>query len=818
MAPEINLTRGNTSFPLNTLPYQVGIEFAPPVLNMVYNISSGTSANIYDGGSLIGQSAKNRQWSFDVYILGGNINDAHSDVRKLTAFIKKPSADTLYIDYRENNAIPVPLWGQFGAPTRFEVVTIDVSGISSDYTQMMGYGFAVTITVEIKPLARGLAQKLINATGGLFEDNYGTADGMARGLAVLEGTTNKMTNPVFGSVVYDTGWSASPNIVATKNSLSQFCLPGLLTSVKVISLASVNNLYAQTITAGNTNKHSFTAYVMAPDGGTINASVCNIYYNAGIGSTYQDLGNGLWLVYADNVNGIAAATTTGLQILGGYSVYLLGFQMEEKAYHTPLAFGDMLGHIWSGTAHASTSVRAAANLNVARTDDYISLAQGTINVIWKPNYSNTFGTSEILFGLYKSDYTVNSLRGYFEQSTDVFVLNDGTNTASSAAQTFNGGDVIHLTFTWGPAGLVIYKNGVSIATAGTYTPPSATNSYYFVIGQFNSGGQCNGDLLGFDVYPTQATQAQVTAIYTAARAIVSGAGRVSTVPLWWVKAGDGVVSNVHDATRNNWGVIIGCPGSMESETEFTILPSSRLRLGYWVMRSNYPTSYRPDTMVVDMSGTADVGNAVGDAVYQFNTPGTWADATMVDNGGAGVLRPDLINGKVKYFLRAQHTTGVGAFYFQPWLGTATSRIFGLRKPFSMSTNYCVYFCGDMDTSLPVPSSPNQKLNLGLGMDCTGASGNLKSDYGLWINGPASLVQVDGNWPSWTYLVLNGNKPYLLDGSANYYYSAAWVGEVVNALPGSYNIIWYIAGNDRGQHFIGDTATFAIKITPRFSLV
>lgn len=165
---------------------------------------------------------------------------------------------------------------------------------------------------------------------------------------------------------------------------------------------------------------------------------------------------------------------------GGGTVYIDQAQIEQKAYHTPLAGGDMPGHSWTGTAHASTSTRPAATLSYTNP---LSAAAGALALWWKPAASNSGPTAYF--------FDEGSIEAYFNAADDKIYLTDGTNTISTAALTFSAEAWQHLKFTWGPDGLKIYRNGAEAASGATYTAPSLGANLY--IGSDTAGAnQANG--------------------------------------------------------------------------------------------------------------------------------------------------------------------------------------------------------------------------------------------------------------------------------------------------------------------------------------
>lgn len=815
MAPGIKLTRGSAELDLNAAPFAVTRDFTPPSPDTSYNIGRGTSANDMAGGSVISSRANNRQFSFEVEILAKNASEASLDVRKLLSFVRTRSSDPLYIEYRENTDIPIPLWGQFGAPLRMEVVTIDVGQISDDYIQSMGYGFSVTISAEIKPFAVGLKQKLINASGGILEDDYGTVDGAARGLAIFEGTTNKMTNPVFGHATYNNGWTTDATLIVSKNVNSSFCLPGLLQSTKVISISEGS--FYQSINVGNTNAHSFSAYIMLPDGGTPTSSDMRIRYNSAQSTKFQSLGSGLWLAYSDNIAGVASAVPTGIVVYASRTIYLLGFQTEEKAYHTPLCYGDLLGNSWSGTMHASTSARVASILSATRTDEIIDIAQGAVSVVWKPYYSNTFATAEMFFSLTDSTAATYTLRGYFEPAGDNFILYDGTNTIQTAAQAFNAGDTLYLTFVWGPSGLAIYKNGVSVASGATFTVPGAANIVKLFIGNQNGGPIVNGTFIGFDIYPTQLTAAQALAIYNAQTAIISADGRVSSIPWLWTKDGDGIVDNCDDATRDNWCVAGGIPGNIDAETIFDMRLSSNLSSIGNLYLSNFHTSafINPSAfLTIDLSGVADA-NSSGGAHIAPTTD------YMAGQGQNLLCLLEMSNREICSVSRAK--TDINTVSFASYISAGYKTLTSDYISAGMSTtdfttlvaktitlpNYSIINQGDRVVGTP---------SIGIVFIASSAV-NIYVDFVSVLFRPIMKINGGAVTKDGIYTTNGKVTDYIVSSNIIANSDPNFSGDIVELIPNKYNILLSFLGSATVVHTITRTITYAaVKITPRYVLL
>lgn len=815
MATPARFVRGSNKLDLDNLTYYFGEDFKPPAPAREYNFASGTSLNRTGGASLVGTRAMNRPLEFTVNVRGTNEAANISAARRLISFIM--AGDGLYFEWQEFPGLPEPLWGQLGAWMRYEVVTAtaQLNGLFGSMGRTANV--QVEVSLQVKPYALGNKQRLINAAGYVFENNYGSATGEALGLSIHEATTNKMTNPVFGHATFGNGWASSALIV-TKNTDPSFCLPGVSQSAKIISPST--EAYYQIIDAGNTNKHSFSAYIYLPDGGVPTETTIKLYYNAFLSTSFKSLGNGLYLAYADNIDGINVGSAVGISIFTSQTVYLCGYQMEEKAYHTPLAYGDLLGCAWTGTAHASTSTRTATNINVTRSDDFIHLEEGAVSIVWKPYNANTFGADRRLWGLYKSDYAAAGLLAWFEADDDKVYLTDGTNTIGTSAQTFAADTPLYLTFTWGTGGLNIYKSGANVATVATYTPASTANQAVFAVGQSNSTLESNGEILGFDVYPNEITSTQAAALYTAQAALVAGGKRVSSIPWLWTKDGDGVVDNCNDSTRDNFCVVGGVPGSEDAITDI----DGRLSTGFGTMKelrlSNMRTSsfLSPAELYTEFDTTADANSSNGE--YKVVSIGT----SFVALGEAGMPTRvwDEIAGQTCLLLARINDQGSN-------LQMAAGYLYGtysfVQATYSVTIpNTFVLWPTEY---IQIPTKEQMYLDRltmhaagGIQMFVKRSTGtaNIQVDWTQVVTRPFILLSsaqtIDG------FLLSDGHVAYGYDvATLNPVLQITTLGDSFYVSPGKYNNIISATGSKSANPVITVTLTYnRFDVTPRWSLL
>ncbi len=361
-------------------------DFIPPTVSLAPNIAAGSAANVRGGGELVTIKAENRRWSFGVNVRGASEAEITAGIRKLNNFIRGATAERpLFFHYRPSNDIPFqPRFGTYGSDLRYEVVFGKASASLAYPTGVAGRQILPECRVEliVKPYALGLSQLMAYARGGVLEDDIGAIDGASRGVIIPDATTNKMTNPIFGAPIFSTGWTAGTNMIAVENQDQQFTTHGKISAKLLAELATLNT-FTQSINVGNTNQHQISCYVKKQDSSAVTSADIELTYGGAVTENYDLVGDGWYRVWGE-VAGVNAATTTGVIVKQGRTVYLDGFQIEERdELMSPLAHGDMLGVAWSGTAHASTSVRDGAAIQTQ--EDVIKKhplesAEGTIRI------------------------------------------------------------------------------------------------------------------------------------------------------------------------------------------------------------------------------------------------------------------------------------------------------------------------------------------------------------------------------------------------------------------------------------------------------
>src|SRR5579859_3980505 len=346
----VKLIRGATSLALTTAPLAVDTDFVPPDVALTPILAAGTSSNRYGGSTKAGERGNDLSWAFTVVTRG---DASEAQVRGLFAQIRNfltgagNDDSPTYLYYKANSDTSLdPLWGQ---AAYYYQITQGAAVIDPLYgtggPNLRAAAGKLKLTLLVKPFALGVAQQVCTATGGLISDLVGDLAGAERGVIVAPpsaSTGNLFTNPVFGNLTWNTGWSATAaTLTATQNTDARWLLPGTVNSA--LLTATVNaQAYVQSLTAGNTNTHILSCYVRLPDGSAVSATQCQIYYGSAKSSNYVSLGNGWYRVWA-SFAAINAGTNSGLLVAGGYTVYATGFMFDNSALLNPLYYGDLLG-------------------------------------------------------------------------------------------------------------------------------------------------------------------------------------------------------------------------------------------------------------------------------------------------------------------------------------------------------------------------------------------------------------------------------------------------------------------------------------------
>lgn len=795
-----NLTIGGYTLALSSGRYALRY-FDPPAASEVVNVAGGLSSNRTLGAQLAGRRATNQQVSFEVRVMGASQAETNAGVSDLITILRQAGSDVvpLYLEYCPHGYVNFkPSWGQ-DQWRRLEIVSATVKKSDLSFlADIRGKAQLVSVQAEVKPYIFGLPQRLGTAVGGVFEDYIGDPLGISRGLRIPEATSNLATNPVFGHATFGNGWTAGSNVVAAANYDKRFILFGNVSAKLYTSSGSANHTYTQSLTL-TVATHTASAYVKKQDSSAVTSADVVIYEADGgeTASTYQSLGDGWYRVYA-SWTGVASAKAIGIALNAvGAGLYLAGFQVEAKAYPTSFCYGDMLGCVWNTTAHADKSDRTAASLAI--DSQALNVITGTARAVLEMDCTDTAGDTTI-FQHYDS---AAKLDCYFKASDDKFYLTDGTNTISSAAQTWAVGDKIVLHATWASGALNLYKNGANIATGSTYTPPIQGGSVYVGADQ-GAAENLRGLVLDFVIWPQAMTAAQVLADYSNVVQVASDGQRVGTLP--WMHSP--AVNSLDDTV-----ICGGIPGHVDADTWLEMTHGNEAN-----STDFYINLYDlPRYSGITAGGANYIYRSSISAVTVDTNPTVVASATPL----AIVYDVDAYAGQRAWILAFMKDAGANSVYASAvcWITGSTSYTTGSYRPIAMTTNDTYYLLGPVrlpqadNFSDVMETAYRLKISAACSLYRPTGSGDIDVNaYRLLVG---RLARIDKSATGAEAIRIHGRTARQIDtGGPGFVETPPVLGDLIELTPGRINhlAIMYCNDSDTG---LGSPTVSQIHVIPRY---
>jgi hypothetical protein len=807
----------------STGTFRLGRDFSPPKSLLEYNLAGGTSINRTGGAELIGKRSINREWAFELEILASNAEDADAKARVLQSFLNEEDCSFQY----KNNELPEPIWGQLGAFLTYEIISAQVGSVNVP-TYRLGwkstnsYKYYVNIELILKPYAIGAKQGAAAATGGILLDDYGCSDGQARGVFNPPATTNKFTTPILCNL------SAGSYLVVSANFDPRYVLHAGEYSFAITSFDNANNTYTSSLNVGNTNSHAFSAYVMKPDFSEVTSGDCQIYYGGAKASTYTNLGGGLYRVSWIGA-GIASPTATGLIIPSGATIYLLGYQVEEQSFVSPLCWGDLPGCAWTGTAHASTSTRTAGLLvlstihydgfRVVSTDyEYMS---GSVYMTVRFDVPNTYASQMYLFAF---DGGISAL---FDPADDKIKLyNSGGAYGETAALTFSAGQVYHLAFVWSGTRWSISVNGTVTTNVWIAWLPTTGAGRCYIGTSTTPSLPIIGSIYGFTLYKNVLSTAQMTALYSASSGAATAETRVEWLPYYLGYSidttnpshGDGIIqSNYYDSTHRPYGILADIPGDYFADTQ--ILAYTGGTVHHNISLSDWQNPPYPSTWAADKSGTVLAG-AIGGSVtaLSITTTGTviaggnayrinqFEDAAkkswyvyVVDSEAA--LTDQTIYARAYSVMEAQ-------YQYSQWQAIVTTTTRRLHR-IGPVPPYGKGLLSEMVKDYRVAT------NIAWGIEFKRASGTATLNVDYIAAAPENTAYLYNNGSASYFSV---RKTEAAGFQTAFFQINTLLGRILEASPNRYNVLYHQIGDQNGAFTNAETASYYVFVTPRWSLV
>jgi hypothetical protein len=357
------------------------------------------------------------------------------------------------------------------------------------------------------------------ATGGII----GRPGKFGKAVQCAESTTNLVTNPVFDSL---SGWGTRGSPSVRELSTEWMAYGQYSCHIVGTDLGHGTLSFIGTLTSGVTYTASADVKVVS---GTARLQV---YQDGSPFTSYGYLD--VPAPYEGRVSftfTMPVTTACRVAVNNNGEGYWDGIQVEQKAYPTPLCYGDMgPGHAWTGTPHASTSTRAQASLQYSPVGS-LPKEQGSVS-LWAKVVANPVTTRYAFY--------------HFAANSRVYIQHSNGEWLGALATTFqpvgtgapvNYGQWDHLVLTWDGSQGILYVNGIP-TTPFAYAGLSAFSSIR--VGHGGSSSQeLNGYLDDLLILDRALTATEVKRLYEAGQA---GLG-VLCPPQW--KVDDSGAADAH---------------------------------------------------------------------------------------------------------------------------------------------------------------------------------------------------------------------------------------------------------------------------------
>jgi len=566
MAPIVKLIQGKDQLNLNSGRYCIEeSDFLPPT----------TAREVTFGRASVGQNLAskrrdNRSWGFSVNIEAASVSEAERAMRDLQAFLNRAGdnrSEPLYIAYRAwNGHTYEPFFGQFGAFARYEIEDGKAELASEYLNPLQNSNRIVRLSVDlvIKPQALGLPQRAGQASGRLYEDFLGTADGKPRGVWIEQAPSAlEFANPVFMSTTaYDTGWTtAGTGTVKTQNLDPVYIQVGTR-SLKFSSIQTNNSatMY-QSISVTSGNAYWINCLVKRRDKGAISSSQLGfVFTGTGGNSFYIALGDG-WYWCGRRFT----ATSTASINIGYYwnSPVPVYFDACSISNNTAVPRYLLKEAAWGAYTTAVTS----GFLRYKFADLFPARNQWTIRIVWKPPPESAGTRTFIQANDGEISLTLNS-------STQLFCQVSSGNSVTSSVISITAGTTIIIHVTYNGDAITIYKDSQSVGTGSGKTAATAEPASFYIGSNTTPANHCFGTIMGVATFAEVMSAIEVTADYNEVVQQVTDDQRVDPLPYLWTNDGDDIIDNEQTSTDRNFCFLSGMVGD-DVETEVMgYLPTS----------------------------------------------------------------------------------------------------------------------------------------------------------------------------------------------------------------------------------------------------
>jgi len=408
------------------------------------------------------------------------------------------------------------------------------------------------------------------AQGGLRHISTGS-------LLVEEGTTNKIPNSDYENEAdTDNGWAVSnASLVPTEQASND---PNLVWngfwSYLLTETGGAARQWYVSLAAGNTNPHALSCYARRLDGGVLSAADCELYYGAAKTTVFTaQVDRPGWYRLTSTFAGIAAATDTGIEVKASRQVVVDSFQLEEKSYATSLCYGNLgRGYTFSGAAHTTSSVRAAAGVNYRNAQgtcpQMLSRTGGTLLFVARAAHASTAYTQDAYLMCNDAATAMYLRYDATGAGEGTFTLYDGTTLCTTGGvMAFAEGDTLFAFARMGVIGGTANQMRVDVYSSACALLGTATAAWARQLpgNAVWIGSWSTADLQwGGEICEVQAWDRVLTDVEVLAR-VRHGVGSAE-LPYLWSAGGDGTIYNHDDAGagHDDWVELANGPGDYDA--------------------------------------------------------------------------------------------------------------------------------------------------------------------------------------------------------------------------------------------------------------
>lgn len=318
-----------------------------------------------------------------------------------------------------------------------------------------------------------------SASGAL---RYATGQNGQQAFFIEEGTTNYFTNPVLNSA--STGWQAFASVdlamtsgrVSTQTDMSPFVWEVVCTDAVGAAGSSVINFINVTtgaltgsITPSSVVKANRAISVslitrmkytdLSQEDTIVIAALPTTATRITFPTATINAGKTLATVFA-----MVSVYQPNLQV--GDTIWQTKAQIENKAYATSYCDGSLgTGYAWTGTAHASTSTRAASGVTIP-TANHLNKDQGELWV--RVSYGPADTDTAARYAVYHTSFGVNRL--YVQRIVSSKKLSIGFGSSENVlpeSGTTSDGAIVSQAISWQGANVTHLKDGGIVSSTST---------------------------------------------------------------------------------------------------------------------------------------------------------------------------------------------------------------------------------------------------------------------------------------------------------------------------------------------------------------